>query len=136
LPNWFNDHPGLAAMKIAIPPLENWNFQPGGVSLRVRGQSQDVNAGRMGFALGSAVSRNTGTILVPTRSEMEKRLGGRLRAWGPRYADLIDKMMAGSVRRPMRNNREAVPVTAFDEQESKIAKLFAELVSELQRAPV
>jgi hypothetical protein len=32
LPDWFNDHPGLAAMKIAIPPLENWNFQPGGVS--------------------------------------------------------------------------------------------------------
>lgn len=36
----------------------------------------------------------------------------------------------------MRNNHEAVPVRAFDEQELKIAKLFAELVSELQRAPV
>ena len=142
LPSWFLNHPGLAIIGTTLTPLmddghiQNWNFQPDGVSLRLVGMSQDVNAGQRGFALVTAGSRDTNTILVPTRDEFKKRLLGRLEEWGSHYADLVDCMLVNSVRRPHGIGHERVSVKAFDEHHDDVAKLFAELVSVLKQAPV
>jgi hypothetical protein len=142
LPSWFLNHPGLAVIATTLKPLmddrhiQNWNFQPDGVSLRLVGMSQDVNAGRMGFALVTGGSRDTNNILVPTRSEIKKRLRGRLEEWGSHYDDLVDRMLVNSVRRSQGNGRERVSVNVFDEHHDEVAKLFAGLVSAFKRAPV
>jgi hypothetical protein len=142
LPRWFLDHPGLAVIKTTLQPLmddghiQNWNFNRAGVSLRLVGMSQDVDAGRQGFALVTANSRDTKTILVPTGSELKKLLRGRFEEWGSHYADLVNRMLVSSVRHPKGNGREGVSVKTFDEHHSDIAKLFAELVLALKQAPV
>jgi hypothetical protein len=74
--------------------------------------------------------------LVPIRSELKKRLRGRLESWAVRYADLIDQMLANSARRPRRDNREPVAAKAFDQHCPELGELFTELVSELKRASV
>jgi len=142
LPPWFLNHPGLVAIQTTVQPLiddgqiQNRNFNRDGVSLRLIGMSQDVDAGREGFALVTAVSRDTETILVPTRSEIRKRLRRRLEEWGFHYADLVDRMMVNSVRQPKGNGREAVSVKTFDKHQNDVAKLFDELVLALKQAPV
>jgi hypothetical protein len=142
LPSWFLRHPGLAIIKTTLQPLiddghiQNLNFNPDGVSLRLVGFSQDVVAGRQGFALVTAGSRDTNTILVPTESEIKKRLRGRLAEWGSHYVDLVNLMLVNSVRQPRGNGREPVSVETFDEHHSDVAKLFAELVLALKQAPV
>jgi hypothetical protein len=142
LPPWFLNHPGLVAIQTAVQPLiddghiQNWNFNRAGLSLRLVRMSQDVVAGRLGFALIAANSRDTETILVPTATEIKKRLRRRLQEWGSHYADLITRMLVNSVREPRGNGRERVSVKVFDEHHDDVAKLFDELVSALKQAPV
>jgi hypothetical protein len=130
LPEWFLEHPGLAVFEGLLNEpkfIENRSPTQGGVSLRLmRYGRQDVDAGRGGFALISARSRDLDNILVPTREELQRRLRGRHKDWGTRFADLIDQL-AVPPRHPMRNNREAVPVQAFNNHAAEVRRLFEEL---------
>ena len=143
LPNWFLSHHAFAVIERTLRPImgddgqiQNWTTTQDGVSLRLVGVSQDVDAGRLGFALVTVGSRDTNTILVPTRAEIEKRLHGRLEKWGRHFADLIDRMLEGSIRQPRGNGRERLLVEAFDQHENEVADLFMALVSALKQPPI
>ncbi len=142
LPPWFLARPGLEVIAKAIQPLidrgliQNWTSDANAVSLRLIGLSQDVAAGRRGFALITARGRDTDTILVPTTSELKLRLRGRLESWSVHYADVITQMLANSPRRLMGNGREQVSAKAFDQHCAQLRELFIQLVYKLKNASI